>query len=171
MKQLAFIFSIIALIGVVLIFQKVSGIDPPANRSTLASASLENEAHEEEIEVAIIMGRIQRFHQKFWIAARAQNAPLAQFYLHEMEEAMEEIADAQLHDDGVDISTNMRTYGLAMNKHLQTILENQGVDQLLTGSGSLVKACNSCHVASGYEMIKIRIPPEDLTIPDQDMLP
>lgn len=43
---------------------------------------------------------------------QAGNAGLAAFYLHELEEAMEELVEAAVVDDGVDGSAQMRLFGL-----------------------------------------------------------
>lgn len=171
MKYLALVFSLIALIGVIVIFQKVDALGGSLISNSAPSAGAGEEEHEEEIEVAIVMGRIQRFHQKFWLAMRANNPELSQFYLHEMEEAMEEIAEANVIDDGVDISAHMRTYGLDVNEFLQKKLREEGIDGLRAEAELLVKSCNSCHLASKYEMIQIKVPDPANNFPDQEMLP
>ena len=172
MKHLSLILSIVALVGVVVLFVR-TGSDGRPQRSDAAEspAAHEESEHEEEVEIAIVMGRIQRFHQKFWLALRANNPELTQFYLHEMEEAMAEIADGNVVDDGIDISANMRAYGLKVNEHLQQKLKTEGIAGLAKESTSLVDACNACHKASGYDLIKIQIPDGTQAFPDQVMLP
>lgn len=43
-------------------------------------------ASHEEVELAEPMSRLQYYSQKLGFAIEAENQPLAQFYLHEMEE-------------------------------------------------------------------------------------
>ena len=172
MKNLSLFISILALAGVIVLFLRPEPL--PADRKEKGSAApsaKEGEEHHDEIEVAIVMGRIQRFHQKYWLALRANNPELTQFYLHEMEEAMEEIADGNVEDDGIDISANMRTYGLQVNELLQDKLKKEGIAALQKESTSLVDACNACHTASGYDLIRIQVPDDAHVFPDQVMLP
>ncbi len=170
MKNLSLIISLIALVGVgvLLVRSGPEEADRKERGPAAPSAQESDEEHHDEIEVAIVMGRIQRFHQKYWLAVRGSNAELAQFYLHEMEEAMEEITEAKVVDEGIDISANMRTYGLEVNEHLQKKLKEEGLKALEQEGDLLVKSCNACHDASGYGLIEIRVPGE-FNIPDQVM--
>lgn len=116
------------------------------------------------------MGRIQRYHQKWWASGHAGNAELAGFYLHEMEEAMEEIADAKVIDEGIDVSANMRTYGLAAIEALETKLNDQGVEAMHADAGLLANTCNTCHQVCDHPYIRI-VPPTAVFFPDQDFSP
>jgi hypothetical protein len=167
MKLLSLILSIVAIIGVVLVFQKI-----PAHKTSDHASAVDAEHHSEEehLEVAVVMGRIQRFHQKFWLSARAGNTDLVKFYLHEMEEGMEEVANAGIVEEGIDVSANMRAYGLKVVEHLEEVLEKEGVEAMTAQAELLVNSCNSCHKASGYEMIRIRVP-QNVDFPDQDFAP
>ncbi|MCW5898486.1 MAG: hypothetical protein KIT10_04365 [Flavobacteriales bacterium] len=122
------------------------------------------------MEVAVHMGRLQRYHQKWWAAGRAGNAELAAFYLHEMEEAMEEIAEADVVDEGVEVSKHMRTYGLPMVAELERLLKEQGVAEMTAQGDMLVNACNSCHAITGHPYLRIQVP-ESVHFPDQIFTP
>ncbi|MBK9537507.1 MAG: hypothetical protein IPO12_01945 [Flavobacteriales bacterium] len=66
-----------------------------------------------EVEVAVYMGRIQSHARKLWAAGSAGNLPLAEFYRHELKEEMEAVADGNIMDGTVPVSTYMKTYGIA----------------------------------------------------------
>ncbi len=168
MKRLPLLLSVAAVIGVVFLFYRFSALEQrPVKAEALVHA--EDEEHE-EIEVAVFMGRIQHFHQKWWLAGKAGNAPLAKFYLHEMEEAMEEIADANIIEDGVDLSEQMRTYGLTTVDHLSETLEKQGVTMMHAEAEMLANTCTSCHMVTKHPYIRIKVP-ADVSFPDQDFGP
>jgi hypothetical protein len=172
MKSASLFLSLVLLVAIILLAHKVNTLERQlASPHAAAAPAAEGgaTAHDDEhIEIAVVMGRIQRYHQKFWLAGRSGDHALVEFYLHEMEEAMEEIADGALVEDGVDVSDHMRTYGLATVHHLQQLLATSGV-QAVQGEGELlVNSCNSCHVATGHEMIRIRVPGA-FSIPDQDL--
>lgn len=124
----------------------------------------------EHLEVAVYMGRIQRFHQKWWLAGKSGNAELAAFYLHEMEEALEAIAEADVEEDGVKLRPLVESYGLATIERLEARLKADGVAAMHADAGQLVVNCNACHVASGYPFIRIQVPVE-VHFPDQDFAP
>ena len=167
MRRLPLIFSFLAL--VLAVFMLIRGNGPAPVTVDTSHQGPVNEEHE-EIEVAIIMGRIQRFHQKWWAAGHAGNAELAGFYLHEMEEAMEGIATARLIDEGVDVSAHMHTYGLAMVEVLEKKLKEHGVAAMHADAALLANTCSTCHVACGHPYLRI-VPPTAVYFPDQDFAP
>ncbi len=124
----------------------------------------------EEVEVAVHMGRIQRYHQKWWAAGKQGNAELAAFYLHEMAEAMELIAQARIMDEGIDISAHMNTYGSKTVRDLEAVLLAEGVSAMHAQGAALVAACNSCHAVTGHPFIRIQ-EPAIVGFPDQDFAP
>ncbi len=171
MKYAALALSIIAILAVLLLMAKVSELERPAKEGTPLDAVHGGTTHgEEDLEVAIVMGRMQRFHQKFWGALEAGNAELAAFYLHELEEAMEEVAEANIVEEAADVSASMRTYGLPVVEHLEEKLKAEGIAGLRAEADLLVNSCNSCHQHTGYPFIKIRVP-QGIGIPDQDLSP
>lgn len=173
MRRLPLLISLVALVGVVVLFFRTS-TGPGARQGQPSGhaekASGEADVHEEHVEVAVYMGRIQRFHQKWWLAGREGNAELSAFYLHEMEEAMEVIADGHVTDEGVDISAEMAAYGPPLIKDLEKVLAEQGVAAMHARASDLVDACNSCHLVTKHGYIRIKVP-EAVSWPDQDFAP
>jgi hypothetical protein len=150
--------------------QRLVRLDGGHHGAAPAAGAMAHEA-EEGIEVAVVMGRMERFHTKWWLAGGEGNAALAAFYLHELEEAMEEVAEAHVvEDNGVDVSANMRTYGLPVVKELERKLKEQGVAAMHADADVLVATCNSCHVATGHSFIRVQVP-QGITFPGQDFRP
>lgn len=115
------------------------------------------QSSEHEMELAVYMGRMQLYMNKLFFAGTVQNADLRDFYIHELEEAMEEIAEAKVIDDGVDISQNIEMFGLAQLEVFEkAIAENP--TQFTESYNAFVNSCNSCHVASKYPFIIIKEP-------------
>jgi hypothetical protein len=122
--------------------------------------------HKEKVELAIFMGRLQLFADKLWWAGQAQNEALVHFYLHEMEEAMEELHEAGLVDNGVNISDLVEPYGLmAIEKMEKVALDSVS---FTNGYSELIGSCNDCHKTSNYSFVKITIP-EIPVFSNQDM--
>lgn len=167
MNRVPLLLSIAALLGVAVLFYRLSSRGEGGVGAQVTTPGAEEH---EDIEVAVYMGRIQRFHQKWWLAGKAGNADLAKFYLHEMEEAMEEIADAGVTDEGVDVSAAMRTYGLTTVEHLEKTLEKEGVAAMHGEAAMFANTCTSCHLATGHGYIRIK-EPAAVDFPDQDFSP
>lgn len=157
---------ILALGALVFSLYAAFGPQPQPEPNERPSIFSHKEEEEEEIEIADFMLYIQHFHHKLYLSAKAGNASLCKFYLEEMGEKMNEIAKANIWSNGVNISLNMRTYGL------------QQVDQLLEKDPKYIyenfdhlsQACNSCHVASKHPNIKIKTP-VGFDYPNQDFTP
>jgi len=115
-------------------------------------------AEEVELEVAVYMGRIQQYTHKLWAAGTAGNLPLANFYMHEIDEAMEDLELANIDDDGVPVSMHMKTYGLKTVDAFAAELKANGLKDFNGQFETLVNTCNSCHDKCGYPFIHVSLP-------------
>lgn len=115
------------------------------------------ETHAEEPEVAVYMGRLQLYMNKLYFAGINQNEALSAFYIHEMEEVMEEIVSAKIMDEGVDISMNTQLFGLNQIENFEKQLADKSTD-FKSNYALLVQSCNNCHSASKYPFIVIKEP-------------
>ena len=111
-----------------------------------------------EVEVAVFMGRIQSHARKLWAAGSAGNLPLAEFYRHELKEEMEAVADGNIMDDGVPVSTYMKTYGITAIDALKQQLKDDGLKDFGNRYAALISNCNSCHTATGHPYLVMQAP-------------
>ncbi len=114
---------------------------------------------EQEIELAVLMFRLQVHADKLWHSGEAQNWPLAGFYIHEIEETVEEIAQAKIVEDGHNISalvgmTSIQSPLRAMSKSV----EAEDEEAFAAAYVELVDGCNSCHGETDHGFIHIQIP-------------
>ena len=120
--------------------------------------STEEHHEHEDIEVAYVMAHLQRHFNKLYFAGTNDNWDLAGFYVHEMEEAMEEIIDGKIVDDGVDLSQLMSVMGLMPLETLEDAVKKQDKTAFLGAYDAQVLQCNSCHVNSKHPYIKLKAP-------------
>ncbi len=154
-SNLSLFFSFSALVLAIVIFYRSSQVDTTSIKSHFPKEKVEeNSADEPELEIADFMLYIQHFHNKIYLSAKANNESLTTFYLNEMGEKMNEISKANIWSNGVNISENMRTYGL---KQIDILLTKKPAE-VFSSFENLTEACNSCHVASKHENIKIKTP-------------
>ncbi len=172
MRRLPLLLSIAALALSLFLFYRLTVLEGRASapKEGPQAPVVDDEEEDDEIELAVTMGRIQRFHQKWWLAGKSGNSELSKFYLHELEEAMEEVADAHVVDEGKDISAAMETYGLPEIARLEHLLEKEGVAAMHGQADMLAKTCTSCHAVTGHSYIRI-VAPTDVSFPDQDFSP
>jgi hypothetical protein len=111
---------------------------------------------EEDVELAVLMSRLQGHHMKLRLSARAQNWPLAAFYVHEMKETTESIRDAGIIEDGHPISDLV---GKFIAGHLRVLGDAVGAkdpEAFEVGHANLLTACNGCHGATDHKFIVIQ---------------
>jgi hypothetical protein len=120
--------------------------------------SVQTEDDHEEIELAVYMGRLQLFSNKLWFAGKNSNWELAEFYIEEIEETMEEVAEHEILEDGVKVHEQMVVWGLPAIKNIETEAKQKNLQGFELKYNALVSACNSCHQASKHGFIKIKIP-------------
>ncbi|MBK7087220.1 MAG: hypothetical protein IPH53_22295 [Flavobacteriales bacterium] len=111
-----------------------------------------------EVEVAVYMGRIQSHARKLWAAGSAGNLPLAEFYRHELKEEMEAVADGNIMDGTVPVSTYMKTYGITAIDALKQQLKDDGLKDFGNRYAALISNCNSCHTATGHPYLVMQAP-------------
>ena len=125
------------------------------------------EEEKEEGEVAEYMGKLQTYVTKLYYAGKNKNNPLVAFYLHETEEVMEKLVDANVVDEGVNVSKLMQTYGETQIETIQKQVKKEGLVNFDSHYSNLLNACNACHIQSGHEFIKI-IQPQNNPFVNQD---
>ncbi|HVY75249.1 MAG TPA: hypothetical protein VG890_10485 [Puia sp.] len=109
------------------------------------------------------MSAIQLHHEKLWFAGKNQNWALADFEIHEIMEALDDInhycQDRPEVRDLPMISPALDSLaGSIKNKNLSTFNRNYFV---------LTETCNSCHQATQHGFNRIKVP-ETSSFPDQD---
>lgn len=139
----------------------------------------EAEALEEEAEeLAHLMAYVQRYAEKLYFAGMADNAPLAQFYVHELEETFEAV------EHGGYVENDRALDELVEELAMPAIT---GVEQAIAAQalgpdpdraralfenryGALMNTCNACHETTAHGFIRIVVP-EASSFPNQQFAP
>lgn len=107
-------------------------------------------------ELAPYMGELQRLTHKLQLSLASNNVPLAQFYLYESRELVEEMSHAVPEYRGHAIAILAeRTLQPAYATVERALRRSAQVDELRAGSGEVVGACNGCHRITGHAFIEI----------------
>ena len=116
-----------------------------------------HQTHEddEEIELAVVMSHIQRHANKLYFAGQNENWPLASFYVHELEESMEEVEHGHIEEDGINISKLMKSIGLPALKTMEEAVEGKSKVAFTSAYTNLVSNCNTCHQSAAHPYIVI----------------
>ena len=119
-----------------------------------------NHPDHESIELAVLMGRMQRHFTKLWWSGLAENDSLKSFYIHEMEEILEAVAEADIMEDsGVNVSQFATQIGLPGLESLENKIKNDNdIDAFKEAYISMINTCNTCHQHSGYGFVQIDTP-------------
>lgn len=118
----------------------------------------EDEHEEDEVEVSNIMTNIQRHFGKLYFAGKAENWELAEFYAHEVEEAMEELEESHVVEDGINISQFMKIMGLTPLEHLDEAVDKKDITEFNAAYTAQIAQCNACHAATKHAYIQIKEP-------------
>lgn len=113
---------------------------------------------EQELELAVSMGYLQRYLTKTYFAAQEENTQLHDFYTHELEEVMEKIQEAGIEEDGVNISYNILHYGIKSLETYESRIKEEGFKNHKEHFQNLINGCNSCHMVSKHPFIQIQVP-------------
>lgn len=132
----------------------------PSKPSDTSGNDHDDEHHEEEeeIEVSSIMTNIQRHFGKLYFAGTAQNWDLAEFYTHEVEEAMEELEEHNVVEDGINISKFVSIMGLTPLKNIDEAVDKKDLTAFNTAYTAQINQCNACHASTKHPYIRIKEP-------------
>ena len=114
-----------------------------------------------EVHLGEHMRDIQYYTLKLGLSLQHRNQPLANFYVHEVDEAYEELADKKIEDDGIDISALLNELLDPKLKQLQLVIEKKDTEQFIPAYQALIQTCNSCHREAKHEFIVIEMPQQD----------
>jgi hypothetical protein len=102
------------------------------------------------------MALMQYYTHKLALSVDAGNGPLANFYLHELEEISEETAANIPRYGGHDIGPLIEQMLLPFVEDLETAVRAGNWAEAVPGMRRLVDSCNACHAATNHAFILIR---------------
>lgn len=108
--------------------------------------------------LAPVMGDLQRFSHKLGYAVQAKNQPLAEFYLHEIEEASEEIQENIQEYDGFPVGDLAKAMLDPAIQKLDEKVDAGSWDEATAEYEKLIKTCNACHMQTDHGVIVITVP-------------
>jgi len=141
------------LLSVLIIFA-VCALTIQCNSTAQEKENHDKEEHE-EVELAVAMGQLQTYTHKYALAVEAENHELASFYLHEVEESVEGIAEDVPTYEGYDIAKLIGQYLEPEIEPTEEALESQNWEEVRKQTIKLVDTCNACHEASDHGFVKI----------------
>jgi hypothetical protein len=112
-------------------------------------------ANAAEPGLAVLMERMQTYTHKLQLSMAAENAPLAGFYLHELEETAEFIIENIESYDDQPVGQLTAQMFMPAVELLEDAVDDADWAAGEQRFGALMEACNSCHVASGHGEIRI----------------
>jgi len=101
-----------------------------------------------------IMGFIQHHHAKLWFAGRNENWDLASFEIHELTEGFDDVEKYQHKRKEAEIISMIKPSLDSVRK----AVEEKNISQFKDSYKELTNTCNSCHIATNYEFIEIKVP-------------
>lgn len=158
MKYINITLIAILIATTIVLWREVKKVQLESKALKVQMDSITQSSEGEHYELAEVMGRMQTHFGKLWFAGKAENWPLAQFYTHEIEESLEELVEANVIDEGMEIS---KLAGI-MTKQPFMQLETAVEKELLPGFEGAYKrmmiTCNQCHQTTKHSFIKVAIP-------------
>lgn len=100
------------------------------------------------------MSGIQVHHAKLWFAGQSRNWKLADFEVHEIMEALDDLKTFQPERKEV---AQLPMLSPALDS-INASIQRQDIEQFKRSFTQLTNTCNNCHAAVGYEFNHVKIP-------------
>jgi hypothetical protein len=166
MKLTRIYLIVIIILGLALTFlyRQINKLETRLNHLENADKQA---VEQHDIELVSLMSYNQRFIEKLYFAGENQNWPLASFYHHELEEIFEEIIEANIEEDGFDISNLSKNMIVPVLNSLKQSISNEDIEGFRNNYLTLVNNCNACHAATRHGFLKITLPERNSTTNQQ----
>ncbi len=168
------IFIIILTVCMIYMAIQISELEKEILSFKNTQAHIKITDHQEEIdepeelfEVADVMNKLQRYFNKLWFAGKSENWKLANFYHHEMDEAFEELQEANVIENGQNLSNLSKVMADPGMDELKIAIESNSLDAFGESYIIMMNGCNSCHLVAKHPYIKI-IPPTSPAYSNQE---
>jgi hypothetical protein len=130
-----------------------------SNKAAATTAKPGKSAKDDEHgpELAHYMSWLQRYAQKAGFAIRGKNKRLAYFYMHEMEETLEDVMKHFVVHDGKPIGKLAKVMLMPSLERLEKSLKAPKVPwkKAWNQYKAVINSCNACHTATGYAFLKM----------------
>ncbi len=123
--------------------------------SLAALISLTANASDDDRELIDNMRLLQYFSHKASLSIDARNRELADFYVHELEEAVEETGSIESYD-GHAIGELSSAMLRPMLESLEQALDDAEWSDISQAFDTMIQSCNSCHQATEHGYIRIQ---------------
>ena len=100
------------------------------------------------------MGSIQAHHSKLWFAGKNENWKLADFEVHEIKEALEDIQKFQAERKESEL---MVTLNPALDS-INFAIQQKNLQLFKYCFSALTNSCNNCHRATEFEFNLVKVP-------------
>jgi len=112
------------------------------------------------------MSGVQLHHAKLWFAGQNENWPLADFEVHEIQEAIDDIR--QFCNDRVEV----KAIGMIVPPldSVNTAIKQKNLSEFKRSFYSLTNTCNTCHKATNHGF-NVVVVPNNLPVVNQDFRP
>jgi hypothetical protein len=105
-----------------------------------------------------LMTELQYRHANLWFSGDAENWPLADHQIHEMEELLEAIEEYHPEYRGTEIREVLRTMMHPAVEALESAVEARDAATFRTAFDDLTLRCNACHTATERPYLVVQRP-------------
>lgn len=132
---------------------------PEPGAAAVASPGTEG-AEEEHGELGVRMSRLQDLHADLWFAGSDGRRELADYFIHELEETFEALAEEHPTHNGVALEPLLEpVLGTTGAVHaVEQSLEEGDRTAFATAYDQLSARCSSCHRAAGHPYLEVHRP-------------
>ena len=150
------IFTLLTIAAFVIVMSNCSG-------SKEENESKSGNEESEPVEVADYMMKFQYFTIKLGLSIQTNNTTLAQFYVHELDEVLENLESKNAVDEELQITPLLKKFLIPAVDSLKNDFEKNNYAKFSAGYKNLIKNCNNCHVTAKHEFIVIEEPTQQFS--------
>lgn len=140
----------------VIVLSKVNSCSFPGAKEDPALSSVDHRKFYQP-GIGFFMGRIQTFHEKLGLSINGKNVDLANFYIHELEESIEDLTE--MHEGRKE--TQLIHSLIPPIELIEDALESKDFVAAKDAYLQLTNSCNACHKSLDFEFIVIKTPTEN----------
>jgi len=150
------LLTLVVIFTSIMLLSKINSCSPPAATGDQTTTHV---GHSKFYQpgIGFFMGRMQTFHEKLGLSIQGENVKLANFYIHELEETIEDLEEMHAGRKETQLIHSL-TPPIEL---IEDALESKDFVAAKDAYFQLTNTCNACHGTLDYEYIIIKNPTEN----------
>jgi len=118
----------------------------------------ENGEHGHGVRLGLKMQNISHRFAAIWYAGNAERPEMLDYQVHELQETIEQIEQADIEENGIDVAEQLDVRVATPAEEFEKLVANGKLEKFREQYRETIERCNSCHTATEHGFLEVTVP-------------